>query len=97
MGCRLRPAAYVHTLWVQRWQYDVPMASNTDIDAVGRHGQVAQAGQETDPIRSRLAALEREVELGQRDARSLVVWPPGFAAGAKLTFPAQPFGPPEDW
>jgi hypothetical protein len=73
------------------------MAIDADFDTVSRHGQVAQAGQETDPIRSRLALLEREVERGQRDARSLVVWPPGFLASANLTFPVDAFGPPEDW
>lgn len=48
-------------------------------------------------LSERLEALEREVELGLRDSRSLVAIPAELAKTAKLTFPKDPFGKPKPW
>lgn len=48
-------------------------------------------------LSARLAALECEVELGLRDARSLVVIPANLARAATVTFPVEAFGKPEPW
>lgn len=42
------------------------------------------------------AQLEREVETDERDARSLIAIPDNTARNAKLVFPRDAFGAPED-
>lgn len=49
------------------------------------------------PLSARLTALESEVELGLRDARSLVAIPANLARAATVTFPEGAFGRPEPW
>lgn len=48
-------------------------------------------------IRDRNRFLEREVELGLRDARSLIAIPAEMARAAKVVFPEDAFGTPEPW
>lgn len=48
-------------------------------------------------IQDRKRQFEREVELGLRDARSLVAIPAEMARAAELAFPKDAFGTPEPW
>lgn len=71
---------------------------------IGSHAEQDSAGatscQENSseaPLAARLAALEREVKLGLRDARSLVAIPAELAKAAKVTFPEDAFGKPKPW
>lgn len=71
------------------------MGSQAEQESAG-----ATSGQESSsqaPPAARLAALEREVELGLRDARSLVAIPAELAKAAEVTFPMDAFGKPKPW
>lgn len=48
-------------------------------------------------IQDRKRQLEREVERGLRDARSLVAIPADMARSATVEFPMDAFGTPEPW
>lgn len=48
-------------------------------------------------IQDRKRQFEREVELGLRDARTLVAIPAEMARAAELAFPKDAFGTPEPW
>lgn len=48
-------------------------------------------------VADRLAKLEAEVLAGARNASTLVLVPREKAKAAILTFPRDPFGPPEPW
>ena len=49
------------------------------------------------PLSARLAALERQVELGVRDASTLVAIPADQARTASVSFPENAFGEPKPW
>lgn len=48
-------------------------------------------------LQTRHAVLERQVEFGQRDARSLVAIPADMVRAARLTSPENAFNEPEPW
>lgn len=48
-------------------------------------------------IESRKVRLEREVQRGLRDARTLVAIPRKLARNSKTVFPPHPFGELEPW
>lgn len=49
------------------------------------------------PLSARLAALERQVELGVRDAGTLVAIPADQARTASVKFPEDAFGESKPW